>query len=54
MNVTREGGLVKGLARLDDETGCPMPGERLCKLLVLALGAGTLAWGLLLLVGVGR
>ena len=54
MKMTLLGGLVKGLARLDDEAGRPMPGERLCKLFVLALGAGTLAWGLLLLVGVGR
>lgn len=54
MKMAFHKGLVKGLARLDDEAGCPMPGERLCKLFVLALGAGTLAWGLLLLLGVGR
>jgi hypothetical protein len=54
MKMAFHEGLVKGLARLDDEAGRPMPGERLCKLLILVLGAGTMVWGLLLLLGVGR
>lgn len=52
--MTLLGGLVKGLAKLDDEAGRPMPGERLCKAAILLMGAGALAWGLLLLLGVGR